>query len=85
MSHPSLVQLRNPVNQAPKPLGPKHDSLHMAEGMRFCWCMCQRCFMKYTIGGICICRECPCAESYEATKPMYVPRPAVQPVEQTDG
>jgi hypothetical protein len=30
--------------------------------------------MKYADGnGICICRECPCAESYEATKSMYVP------------
>lgn len=42
--------------------------------------MCQRCFMRYgattkegKATGICICRECPCAESYEATKPMYVP------------
>lgn len=79
MSHPSLVQLRNPVNQLPRS-GPKHDSLHMAEGLRFCWCMCQRCFMRYgattkegKATGICICRECPCAESYETTKPMYVP------------
>ena len=68
------VQLRNAQNQLPKPAGPKHDRLHMAEGLRFCWCLCQRCFMRYADGsGICICRECPCAEAYEATKPMYVP------------
>ena len=74
MTHPSLGQLRNPQNQLPKPAGPKHDALHMAAGMINCWCMCQRCFMRYANGnGICICRECPCAASYEATKPMYVP------------
>jgi hypothetical protein len=73
MTNPVGVQLRNTQNQAPKP-GPKHDRLHMAEGLRFCWCLCQRCFLRYADGnGICICRECPCAEAYEATKPMYVP------------
>ena len=76
------IQIRNTPNQLPK-TGPKHDRLHMAEGMRFCWCICQRCFLKYATGGICICRECPCAASYEATKPMYVPHPTVQPVEQS--
>jgi hypothetical protein len=79
MTSPLGIQLRNTPNQLPK-TGPKHDTLHMAGGMRFCWCMCQRCFMRYTTGGICICRECPCAESYEATKPMYVPERLFNPL-----
>ncbi len=74
------LQLSNTQNQRPHQIGPKHDRLHMAEGLINCWCMCQRCFMRYAATtksgntiGICICRECPCAGSYEATKPMYVP------------
>lgn len=70
--HPGVFQL----NATPRPnLGPKHDSLHMAQGLKYCWCMCPKCFLKYGDGngGICSCRECPCAGSYEATKPMYVP------------
>ena len=74
MTNPVLLQLRNSENQLPKPPGPKHDSLHMAEGMINCWCVCARCFMRYSTGGICICRQCPCAASYKATFPMYVPR-----------
>ena len=69
-------QLKNPTNQTPRPDGPKHDTLHMAEGLTNCWCMCPKCFLKTPDGtmGVCICRECPCAASYEASKPMYVPR-----------
>lgn len=58
----------------PRPPGPKHDSLHMAEGLAYCWCNCPKCFLSYAgdHGGICICRECPCQSHYNARSPMYV-------------
>lgn len=73
MTNPTLIQLRNAPNQLPRLPGPKHDRLHMAEGLKSCWCMCRKCFQRYSTGGICICRECPCAAAYNATLPMYVP------------
>ena len=68
------LQLHNLPSHAPRPIGPRHDPLHMMPGLINCWCMCAKCFLKYPTGvGICICRDCPCAASYEATKPIYVP------------
>lgn len=69
-------QLKNPVNQLPPRIGPKHDTLHMADGLQFCWCNCQKCFAKTADGskGVCICRECPCQGHYMSRSPMYVPR-----------
>jgi len=44
----------------------KHDSLHMAEGLTQCWCMCRMCFLYLTWGnkkvGYCICHKCPCEQ-----------------------
>lgn len=41
-----------------------HDSLHMQEGLKFCWCMCQRCWQRLPSSpsgaGKCICPQCPC-------------------------
>lgn len=58
-----------------RPPGPKHDNLHMAQGLTYCWCNCPRCFLRYSgdSGGICACRECPCAASYNARFPILVP------------
>lgn len=71
-------QLKNEPNQLPKPPGPKHDTLHMADGLHYCWCNCPKCFLRTgdNSKGVCICRQCPCQAHYEASKPMYVPREA---------
>jgi len=69
----SVLQLHQ--QPSPRPAGPKHDALHMKPGLRFCWCMCQRCFLRYggDTGGVLTCLECPCQGHYNSRSPMYVP------------
>ncbi len=45
----------------------KHDHLHQAEGLTWCWCNCPDCWQVYPTRydgvrptGRCICRQCPC-------------------------
>jgi hypothetical protein len=48
------------------PRTPIHDSLHMMEGLEFCWCLKPCCWthLGRTADGVprgaCICRDCPC-------------------------
>jgi hypothetical protein len=44
-------------NQQPRSSAPKHDSLHMQEGLEYCWCMCAACFDRETKR--CTCLSCP--------------------------
>lgn len=75
----SLLQLKTspvlnpmvPATGAPRPAGPRHDGLHMTPALRFCWCMCGRCWKPYPGGkGVCICRECECGSQLAAMWPM---------------
>lgn len=44
-----------------------HDTLHMMEGLKYCHCMCTRCFTKWNnisgARGFCICPDCPCTKT----------------------
>lgn len=74
IAHDLGIQLR-PHKDNPAPAGPRHDKLHMAKGLTYCWCMCPRCWLKYGGGGgICCCRQCPCQAAYKATLPVIPPR-----------
>jgi hypothetical protein len=75
------IKLGVPARKLPEKLpAAKHDSMHMMEGLRYCWCRCRNCWApsfpaEGHLTGFCICPACPCRnETAEAIGALKIKR-----------